>query len=190
MSRLESAGRGDEHVAGPILLVRPVAGSVGERERLVHVVGRSGSSGRPGVLKAFCGAEFNADELDLLDRITGMPCEDCLRLVPLQQASEGDEIAREPAFRPQPTGYLYEQLADHLAQLIETGWLRPGTPLPAERRLAQQHEVSLGTARHATQLLRSRGLVVTVPAKGTFVSDAASTRGGNRRDLGDLPETV
>nr|WP_240323303.1 MULTISPECIES: winged helix-turn-helix domain-containing protein [Amycolatopsis] len=79
-------------------------------------------------------------------------------------------------------------MADHLAQLIETGRLRPGTPLPAERRLAQQYDVSLGTARHATQLLRARGLVVTVPAKGTFVADAVP-EGGHRRDLGDQPET-
>jgi len=189
MTRWESARRGDEQVADPILLVRPVAGSVGERERLVHVVGRSGQSDRPGVLRAFCGAEFNADELDLLDRVTGMPCEDCLRLVPLPQPVERNEVAGEPPFQPEPTGYVYEQLADHLAQLIESGRLRPGMPLPAERRLAQQYDVSLGTARHATQLLRARGLVVTVPAKGTFVADAVS-EGGNRRNLGDQPETL
>lgn len=66
--------------------------------------------------------------------------------------------------------YLYEQLADHLAMLIETGQLPPGARLPAEREFGDQYGVSLGTARRAVELLRERGLVHTVPIKGTFVT--------------------
>ncbi|MFD4250016.1 GntR family transcriptional regulator [Amycolatopsis thermoflava] len=69
-----------------------------------------------------------------------------------------------------PPGYLYQQLADYIARLIEAGGLPPEAPLPSERRFAQMCGVSLGTARHATELLRQRGLVVTVPSKGTFVT--------------------
>ncbi|WP_435583200.1 winged helix-turn-helix domain-containing protein [Amycolatopsis thermoflava] len=68
-----------------------------------------------------------------------------------------------------PDKYIYEQLADHLARLIAAGQLKPNTPLPAERRLAAEYGVSLGTARHATSILRDLGLVVTVRSKGTFV---------------------
>lgn len=84
----------------------------------------------------------------------------------------------KPAFRPEPVGYLYQQLAGHLAELIESGELRPGQRLPAEQRLAREYKVSLGTSRHATQILQARGLVVTVPAKGVFVArrDTASQR--------------
>lgn len=66
-------------------------------------------------------------------------------------------------------GYLYVQVADHLAQRIATGELAMGTGLPSELKLAREYGVSLGTMRHATQVLRKRGLVVTVQSKGTFV---------------------
>lgn len=77
-----------------------------------------------------------------------------------------------PEFDPTATpGYIYELMADHLTARIESGELRPNTPLPAERRLAAEYGVSLGTARHATQILRDRGLVFTIRSKGTFIAD-------------------
>ncbi|TVT48393.1 winged helix-turn-helix transcriptional regulator, partial [Amycolatopsis rhizosphaerae] len=57
---------------------------------------------------------------------------------------------------------------------IMSGDLKPSTPLPAEARLAHEYGVSLGTARHATQLLRKRGLVVTIKSKGTYVTPRRS----------------
>lgn len=68
-------------------------------------------------------------------------------------------------------GYVYEMMAEHLAARIEAGELAPNTPLPSERRLAQEYGVSLGTARHATRLLRYRGLIVTIRSKGTYVAE-------------------
>ncbi|WP_236789137.1 winged helix-turn-helix domain-containing protein [Amycolatopsis sp. GM8] len=67
-------------------------------------------------------------------------------------------------------GYLYETVAKLIAVRIESGELAPHTPLPAEGQLAREYGVSLGTARHATRLLRERGLVVTVKSKGTYVA--------------------
>lgn len=75
-----------------------------------------------------------------------------------------------PPFRPNRIGYLYQQLADYLADRIMTGDFDPGISLPNERRLAEEYGVSLGTARHATKVLQSRGLVITVPSKGNFVA--------------------
>ena len=69
----------------------------------------------------------------------------------------------------EPPGYLYQAVASDLARRIHTGELRPNKPLPAELDLARRYGVSLGTARHATQLLRERGLVVTIRSKGTYV---------------------
>lgn len=70
--------------------------------------------------------------------------------------------------------YLYA-LADHFTSLIKAGVLKRNDPLPAEQRLAVQCGVSLGTARRATEELRQRGLVATLPCKGTFVCcDAAA----------------
>lgn len=80
-----------------------------------------------------------------------------------------------PADRPGevggPPGYVYEWLAEEIAARIESGELPPHAPLPSERHLASQYEVSLGTARHATRILRFRGFVVTVKSKGTYVAD-------------------
>lgn len=69
-----------------------------------------------------------------------------------------------------PTRYRYELVAEHLAGLIESGQLRANNPLPSEGDLAEAYGVSLGTVRHATRLLRLRGLVVTVKSKGTYVT--------------------
>lgn len=73
-------------------------------------------------------------------------------------------------------GYVYEQMAGHLTKRIAAGDLQSNTPLPSERRLASEHGVSLGTARHATRLLRYRGLVVTVRSKGTYVAKDAQEK--------------
>jgi GntR family transcriptional regulator len=79
----------------------------------------------------------------------------------------------------EPTRYLYERLADYLAQLIEAGEFRHNQPLPSEERFAQQYGVSPGTARHATKLLQERGLVVSLPSKGTYVRSRSAEE--NRR---------
>jgi GntR family transcriptional regulator len=65
---------------------------------------------------------------------------------------------------------LYVQAADYVAGLIESGEIRPGTKLDAERDLADAWGIAYGTVRRMTQELRDRGLIVTVQGKGTFVT--------------------
>jgi GntR family transcriptional regulator len=60
-------------------------------------------------------------------------------------------------------------VADHIAARIAAGELKPGARLPAERDLAAEYGVSLATGRHAVRVLRERGILVTLPVKGTFV---------------------
>ena len=71
---------------------------------------------------------------------------------------------------PTKIAYVYMQMADHIAARIESGELRPGARLPGERDLAAEYGVAHLTARRATRELRDRGLVITLPAKGTFVA--------------------
>ncbi|MDQ0750473.1 GntR family transcriptional regulator [Streptomyces africanus] len=71
---------------------------------------------------------------------------------------------------PNKIAYVYMQMADHIAERITRGELRPGARLPGERDLAAEYGVAHLTARRATRELRERGLVVTLPAKGTFVA--------------------
>jgi len=65
---------------------------------------------------------------------------------------------------------LYVQLADVIAADIESGKLEPDQLLPSETYLMQWHGLSRGTVRAAVRLLRDRGLVYTIQARGTFVS--------------------
>lgn len=67
-------------------------------------------------------------------------------------------------------GYLYVALADHIEARVTAGELPRGGRLPGERELADEYGVSLGTARRAMSELRERGVVTTLPGKGTFIT--------------------
>jgi DNA-binding GntR family transcriptional regulator len=81
-------------------------------------------------------------------------------------------VVKVPRFDASALGpvYVYVGVADHIAARIEAGELVAGARLPAERDLAADYQVAVGTARRAVEELRQRGLVVTLPAKGTFVA--------------------
>ncbi|MGW8851575.1 winged helix-turn-helix domain-containing protein [Streptomyces xiamenensis] len=72
---------------------------------------------------------------------------------------------------PSRAEYVWRQIADHLAARIASGELPAGARLPGERALAEEYGVALGTVRRAVVDLRERGLVKTLPAKGTFVAE-------------------
>lgn len=65
---------------------------------------------------------------------------------------------------------LYVQLADILEAKIKAGELAPRRPIPSETTLRQEYGVSRGTVRQAVALLRERGLVMTIPQRGTYVA--------------------
>lgn len=65
--------------------------------------------------------------------------------------------------------YEYVRVANALAQEIADGQIPVGGRLGNERELADEYRVSAGTVRRAVQELRDRGLVKTLPGKGTFV---------------------
>src|SRR4051794_34594007 len=76
---------------------------------------------------------------------------------------------------------LYVQLADSIVADIERGTLEPDQLLPSENYLMQWHGLSRGTVRAAIRLLRERGLVYTIQARGTFVGKAPGTVSGTGR---------
>ena len=67
------------------------------------------------------------------------------------------------------TKYRYVQIADHIEQQISNGDLQPGAALPAIGRLAEQYGVAQMTIIRATEELVTRGLVVVLRGRGTFV---------------------
>jgi GntR family transcriptional regulator len=65
--------------------------------------------------------------------------------------------------------YVYMRVDEAVTAQIANGTLQPGTRLPGERAMAQRYGVAVSTARRAVEELRRRSLVVTLPAKGTYV---------------------
>ncbi|GHA52381.1 hypothetical protein GCM10010372_60640 [Streptomyces tauricus] len=67
--------------------------------------------------------------------------------------------------------YEYVKLADSIEADIASGKLPQGAALPGERAMTELYGVSIGTVRRTIVELRKRGLVATLPAKGTYVID-------------------
>lgn len=65
---------------------------------------------------------------------------------------------------------LYEQITEQLKQMILNGLLAEHTPLPSVRGLAQKLGISVITTRRAYTELEQQGYIITIPAKGSFVS--------------------
>lgn len=75
-----------------------------------------------------------------------------------------------PEIDPLRGDYTYLQVADSIAARIEVGEFTH--KLPAERALAQEYGVAYQTLRHAMEILRDRGLIITRQGRGTFVASA------------------
>jgi hypothetical protein len=63
----------------------------------------------------------------------------------------------------------YRLIADDMQRRIKAGAFAPGFPLPGEPALATEYAAARGTVRQALGLLRSWGLVATVPYRGHIV---------------------
>lgn len=66
---------------------------------------------------------------------------------------------------------VYVQIADEIARRIKAGDLPPHRPIPSESEMVQEFGVARSTIRHAVANLRERGLVYTVPQRGTYVAE-------------------
>jgi GntR family transcriptional regulator, transcriptional repressor for pyruvate dehydrogenase complex len=77
-------------------------------------------------------------------------------------------------FKVVQTSRLYEQIVRQIEELVQTGALKVGDQLPAERELAGQFSASRTAVREAVQVLREKGLVEVFPGRGTFITDGIS----------------
>lgn len=64
------------------------------------------------------------------------------------------------------------ELLDSLSEAILDDRTPPGTKLPSERQLAEQHSLSRPIVREALRSLAERGLVTIVPGRGAYVRAA------------------
>lgn len=75
-----------------------------------------------------------------------------------------------PVVDPSSPVYVYVQVADAIEAEVRAGRLPVGARLPGEQDLATQYGIAKGTARRVAEELRDRGLALTVPNKGTFIT--------------------
>ena len=68
---------------------------------------------------------------------------------------------------------LYEQVADHIQNLVLEKTLIPGERLPSVRKLKQQLSVSTSTILEAYRLLENRGVITARPRSGYYVNPSA-----------------
>lgn len=78
---------------------------------------------------------------------------------------------------------IYEQITSQIKNMIITGILQPGTPLPSMRILAKELHISVITTKRAYNDLEQEGFIETVTGKGSFVAkrDAALIRESSLR---------
>jgi GntR family transcriptional regulator len=67
-------------------------------------------------------------------------------------------------------GYVWQRVARDIEDRIASGELPPGSMIRGERSMAEEYGVAIATIRRAVRDLRERGVLVTLPAKGTFVA--------------------
>lgn len=65
---------------------------------------------------------------------------------------------------------IYEQITSQIKEMIMKGELKPGDAMPSMRKLAKELHVSVITTQRVYDDLQRDGFIVTIPAKGTFVS--------------------
>ena len=76
-----------------------------------------------------------------------------------------------PAINKQSHIPYYYQLAETLRQTVrEAATHGQSMPLPSENELAETHQISRATVRHALDLLEREGLIYKAKGKGSFVA--------------------
>ena len=70
----------------------------------------------------------------------------------------------------------YYRLQQTIQEDIEKGRWKPGDCIPAQRSLAELHNVSIGTVRNALLNLTNAGYLYRIQGKGTFVAGTVISR--------------
>ena len=69
---------------------------------------------------------------------------------------------------------IYEQITSQIKNMIISGQLNAGDPLPSMRALAKELRISVITTKRAYEELEREGFIETVPGKGSFVAQRNS----------------
>ena len=66
---------------------------------------------------------------------------------------------------------LYEQLVEQLRRQLILGVMEAGTAMPSVRQLATELGINPNTIQKAYRRMEEEGMIVSVPGRGSFVSD-------------------
>ena len=66
---------------------------------------------------------------------------------------------------------IYEQLIQKVKSLVYSGELRADDPMPSVRSLAAELAINPNTIQRAYAALEAEGVIYSLPARGSFVSD-------------------
>ena len=84
---------------------------------------------------------------------------------------------------------LYEQIAQQVLELIQSGELRPGNQLPTTRQLAVDLGVNFNTVARAYRMLDQDSVISTQHGRGTYILEQNSPKQekkGNPATIEDL----
>lgn len=76
---------------------------------------------------------------------------------------------------------LYEQLVEQLRRQLILGVVEAGTALPSVRQLATELGLNPNTVQKAYRRMEEEGMILSVPGKGSFVSDDLADLLGKQR---------
>ncbi len=70
---------------------------------------------------------------------------------------------------------VYEQIIDQVEKFVTVGILKKGDQLPSVRSLSLELSVNPNTVQKAFNDLFGRGIIISVPGKGSFISPEAKS---------------
>ena len=77
---------------------------------------------------------------------------------------------------------VYEQIVEQMERFVLAGIMRPNDKLPSVRNLSVELSINPNTIQKAYTELDRRGVVYSVPGRGSFVAaDAVEKIGGSKR---------
>ena len=76
-----------------------------------------------------------------------------------------------------PCALVPQTTVRRIQDMIRSGALKPGAPLPPQRELAERLEVSRASLREALSALGTLGLLRTEARRGTYVAERGETDG-------------
>ncbi len=77
---------------------------------------------------------------------------------------------------------LYEQLVEQLRRQLTLGIITAGTAMPSVRQLATELGINPNTIQKAYRRMEEEGMIISVPGRGSFISDNLAELLGKQRE--------